>query len=297
MTADNQTALVIGLGSMGYGMAGVLARGGWNVLGRDTRPEVAAEFAARHPVQGERMPTVALCVVVNADQSEQALFGPNGAAAAIAPDGVIIACATMSPERARDLAQQAHARGLLYVDAPISGGAAKAAAGELTIFASGDEAAMARARPALEMLAAKLYHLGAEPGVGASFKMINQLLAGVHIAAACEAVVFARRLGLDLDKVYEVITSAAGNSWMFENRIPHVLEGDYHPRSAVEIFTKDLGIISDMSRAERFATPMASAALQLFLMTAAAGMAGEDDASVARLYARLHDIRLPEKPA
>ena len=161
------------------------------------------------------------------------------------------------------------------------------------MLASGAPAAMEKASPALEAMSAKLYRLGDEPGLGASFKMVNQLLAGVHIAAASEAIVFAQRLGLDIAKVYEVITASAGNSWMFENRVPHVLLGDYTPHSAVEIFTKDLGIIADMSRSETFPTPIAAAALQMFLMTAAAGMGKDDDASVARLYARVARLTLP----
>ena len=126
--------------------------------------------------------------------------------------------------------------------------------------------------------------------------MINQLLAGVHIAAASEAITFAAKQGLDIRKVYEVITASAGNSWMFENRVPHVLDGDYTPRSAVEIFVKDLGIIQDMARTAKFPVPVASAALQMFLMTAASGMGRDDDASVARMYARVTDTHLPGEP-
>ena len=101
--------------------------------------------------------------------------------------------------------------------------------------------------------------------------MINQLLAGVHIAAAAEAITFAAKQGLDLAKVYEVITASAGNSWMFENRVPHILEGDYHPLSAIEIFVKDLGIIQDMARTERYPVPLAAAALQMYLAAAGSG--------------------------
>jgi putative dehydrogenase len=145
-------------------------------------------------------------------------------------------------------------------------------------------------------MAATVYEVGDTPGLGAAFKMVNQLLAGVHIAAACEATAFAAKLGLDLARVYEVITASAGNSWMFADRVPHVLQGDYRPRSAVDIFTKDLGIVLDMARAETFPVPMASAALQLFLMTAAAGMGRDDDASVARLFAHIANVALPEAP-
>ena len=144
--------------------------------------------------------------------------------------------------------------------------------GELTILASGSAAAFAKARPALDAMAAKLYELGDAAGQGAAFKMINQLLAGVHIAAASEAITFAAKQGLDIRKVYEVITASAGNSWMFENRVPHILEGDYSPRSAIDIFVKDLGIVQDMARAERFPTPLAAAALQMYLAASGAGM-------------------------
>jgi putative dehydrogenase len=127
--------------------------------------------------------------------------------------------------------------------------------------------------------------------------MINQLLAGVHIAVACEAITFAAKQALDLNKVYEVITASAGNSWMFENRIPHVLAGDYTPRSAVNIFVKDPGIIQDMARVAKFPVPLAAAALQMFLMAAGSDMGGDDDASLARLCARVTGTSLPGAPA
>jgi 3-hydroxyisobutyrate dehydrogenase len=201
----------------------------------------------------------------------------------------------MDPDMARRLAQRLEATGRHYLDAPISGGAQRAAEGALTILASGSPTAFSRARPALDAMAARLYELGDAPGQGAAFKMINQLLAGIHIAAASEAIAFAARQNLDLKKVYEVITASAGNSWMFENRVPHVLDGDYTPRSAVDIFVKDLGIVQDMARAAKFPVPLAAAALQMFLMTSGAGMGRDDDASVARLYARMTGTALPGK--
>lgn len=295
---------VIGLGSMGYGMAVSLRRKGFAVAAFDVRPDVAAKFASEYggkacgSVKDAGVgAAIAVIVVVNADQTEDVLFGSGGLADALPKGALVMSCATMDPERARALAKAAEAKGLLYLDSPISGGAQRAAQGELTVLASGSPAAMAKAEPALAAMAAKVYRLGDEAGIGASFKMINQLLAGVHIAAASEALVLAKRLGLDIAKVYEVITASAGNSWMFENRMPHVLDGDYTPRSAVDIFTKDLGIISDMSRGTKFPTPVASAALQMFLMTAAAGMGKDDDASVARLYAQITGVELPARKA
>jgi putative dehydrogenase len=290
---------VVGLGSMGLGMAASLLRAGFKVTGCDVDPKAVQAFdaaggqAAASPAQVAYNADIVVVVVVNAAQTETVLFGPDGAAAAMKEGAVVISSATMAPDAARMLAAQAAERGLLYIDAPISGGALKAAAGDLTMMASGSPDAFARARPALDAMAGKVYELGSEAGIGAAFKIVNQLLAGVHIAAACEAVTFAKRLGLNLDKVYEVITASAGNSWMFENRVPHILEGDYTPRSAVDIFTKDLGIVSEIGRAERFPLPIASTALQQFVMTAAAGMGRDDDASVARMIAEITRLELP----
>jgi 3-hydroxyisobutyrate dehydrogenase len=288
---------VIGLGAMGYGIASSLRRAGLEVRAFDISAETRARFtadggdargSAEEAAEGANAIVI---VVVNDKQTEAVLSG--GMLASSAPGAVVLSCATMAPDRARALAKLVEDAGRLYVDAPLSGGAKRAAAGELTVMASGSPAALAAAKPVLDAMATKSYILGEEPGIGSSFKIVNQLLAGVHIAAACEAIVFARMLGLDIAKVYEVITASAGNSWMFEDRIPHVLDGDYQPRSAVDIFTKDLGIVTDISRASRFATPIAGSALQMFLMTASAGMGRDDDSSVARLYAQIAGLDLP----
>jgi 3-hydroxyisobutyrate dehydrogenase len=304
MTADTPlSSSVIGLGSMGLGIARSIARSGQSVAGYDVNSGAIAQLlaaggtGAASVAEAATGRDVVIVVVVNGAQTRDVLFGAGGAAAAMNKGGVIISCATMSPDDARALARDASALGLLYLDAPISGGATKAASGELTVLASGEPAAFARARPILDVIAAKVYELGDAAGIGASFKMVNQLLAGVHIAAACEAMTFAAKLGLDLARVYEVITASAGNSWMFENRVPHILDGDYAPRSAISIFTKDLGIVSDMGRAQKFPLPIAANALQMFLMTAAAGMDRDDDASVARMIASVTGLALPTMKA
>ena len=296
-----ENVAVIGLGSMGLGMARSLLRAGFAVAGCDISdaPRAALEEAggvfASSPAASARNAKCVVAVVVNGAQTQDVLFGPDGCAATMPADAVFVASATMAPSVARGLAERLEATGRHYLDAPMSGGAARADEGTLTMLASGSKDAFDRARPALEAMTTTLYELGDRAGQGAAFKMVNQLLAGVHIAAACEAVAFARRQDLDLARVYEVITKSAGNSWMFENRVPHVLEGDYAPRSATEIFTKDLGIVLDMAREATFPVPIAGAALQMFLMTAAAGMGRDDDSSVARLYAQLAGLSLPRK--
>ncbi|UWU16769.1 NAD(P)-dependent oxidoreductase (plasmid) [Rhizobium sullae] len=298
----NSKVCVIGLGSMGFGVASSLLKKGFETSGYDISAETMTRFlqdggrAAASPAEAADGADIVITVVVNGAQTEAVLFGENGAATKMPKGGTILSFATMPPQTAEDLAQRARDLGLNYIDGPISGGAKRAASGELTVMASGRPEAFNHARPVLNAIAMKVYELGDRPGIGSSFKIVNQLLAGVHIAAACEAITFAKALGLDIDKVYEVITASAGNSWMFENRVPHILQGDYSPQSAVDIFTKDLGIVSDLGRGLKFPLPITSTALQMFIMTAAAGMGRDDDASVARLIAKVTGIELPGGP-
>ena len=296
------TVAVIGLGSMGFGMAQSLRRKSFDVVGCDVNRAGVARFVAEGgrgaatPAEAARGANAVVSVVVNAAQTESILFGPNGVLETMPQGAVLISSATMDPSLARKLAEKVEATGRHYLDAPISGGSARAAKGELTVMASGSAASFAKAQAALDAMAVKVYRLGDKPGIGAAFKMINQLLTGVHIAAACEAMTLAAKQGLDLAKVYEVITASAGNSWMFENRMPRVLAGDYTPTSTVEIFVKDLGIVQDIARTERYPAPLAAAALQMFLAAAGAGMGRDDDSSLARIYAQLSSTKLPGNP-
>ena len=165
----------------------------------------------------------------------------------------------------------------------------------MTVMGSGSPAAFARAQPVLDAVAGKVWRLGDAPGAGSTVKMVNQLLAGVHIAVSGEAMALAIRAGADPQTVYDVITTSAGNSWMFQNRVPHVLAGDDTPHSAVNIFVKDLGIVLDQARALGFPLPLAAAAHQLFLGAAALGHGGRDDAFVIRVWEALAGIELPER--
>jgi L-threonate 2-dehydrogenase len=284
---------VVGLGSMGAGIAGSLLRSGFAVAGFDVNPgavrvlEAAGGTGTSSPAEAAASAKAVVCVVLNAAQTEAVLFGDGGCAEAMPKGSVFVSSATMAPSAARDLAGRLGRLGVHYLDAPISGGAQRAAEGALTVLASGPPEAMAAAEAVLGAVAAKVFRLGDAVGAAAGLKIVNQLLAGVHIAAACEAMAFADAHELDLATVYDVIKSSAGNSWMFENRVPHILDDDYTPRSATDIFVKDLGIVLDIARADRIPVPLASTALQAFLMTSAAGMGREDDASVFRLYQRI----------
>lgn len=291
---------VVGLGSMGMGAAlNLLKAPGLEVAGVDPRDVARDEFAA---AGGGAVPRAsdlpdgteaALVLVVNAAQAEAALFGPEGAVPRLAPGAVLIVSVTMAPDDARRLAARAETAGLLYLDAPVSGGAAGARAGAMTVMASGAEAAFARAQPVLDAVAKKVWRLGDAPGLGSTVKVVHQLLAGVHIAVAAEAMALGIRAGVEPRALYEVVTGAAGNSWMFENRVPHILDADETPRSAVDIFVKDLGLVGDLARSVAFPAPLAAQAHQLFVSARAQGHGGVDDAFVIRAYQALSRIRLP----
>jgi putative dehydrogenase len=281
---------VIGLGAMGRGMATSLRRAGYVVHVCDLRREAADEFATaggfacNSPAEVAARCDVMVSVVVNAAQTESVLFGPAGCAAAMQPGSVFVMCSTVEPSWSVALEKRLNDMGLLYLDAPISGGAAKAANGQMTMMTAGSAAAYAKVGAALDAMAAKVYKLGNKAGAGSKVKIINQLLAGVHIAAAAEAMALGLREGVDPDALYEVITHSAGNSWMFENRMAHVLAADYTPLSAVDIFVKDLGLVLDMARSSKFPLPLSATAHQMFMQASTAGFGREDDSAVIKIF-------------
>jgi 3-hydroxyisobutyrate dehydrogenase len=154
----------------------------------------------------------------------------------------------------------------------------------MTMMTSARPEAYEKVNDILNAMSATVYRLGDRAGIGSKVKVINQLLAGVHIAAAAEAMALGLREGVDPNALYEVITHSAGNSWMFENRMAHVLSGDYQPLSAVDIFVKDLGIVLDMARASKFPLPLSSTAHQMFMQASTAGFAKEDDSAVIKIF-------------
>jgi 3-hydroxyisobutyrate dehydrogenase len=284
---------------MGSGMARSLRRHGCNVHVFDVRVDAAQTFAREggvacaSPAEMAVHCDVIVSVVVNAAQTEAVLFGEGGCAAAMKPGSVFVMCSTVDPNWSISLESRLAECGVLYLDAPISGGAAKAASGEMTMMTSGHPDAYAAVAPLLDAMAAKVYRLGDRAGAGSKVKIINQLLAGVHIAAAAEAMALGLREGVDPVALYEVITHSAGNSWMFENRMAHVLAADYTPLSAVDIFVKDLGLVLDVARASKFPLPLSSTAHQMFMQASTAGFAKEDDSAVIKIFP---GIELPRKP-
>jgi L-threonate 2-dehydrogenase len=292
---------VIGLGTMGFGAAVNLLKHGHQVTGCDLRAEprdaliAAGGTAVASPAALPETLEAVLVLVVNAEQEEEVLFGRAGCAARLPRGTAVICSSTVAPAAARRLETRLTEAGLLMLDAPVSGGKAGAEAGTMTVMASGSAVAFEKAAPALEAIAGKVWRLGEAAGIGSTVKMVNQLLAGVHIATAAEALALGIRAGADPKALYDVICSSAGNSWMWQNRVPHILAGDDTPLSAVNIFVKDLGIVLDQARALNFPAPLAAAAHQLFLGAAALGHGNKDDAFVIRVWEVLSGITLPEK--
>ncbi|AOE38460.1 MULTISPECIES: L-threonate dehydrogenase [Pantoea] len=296
MPAEN--ICVIGLGSMGMGAAKSCLRAGLNTWGVDLNP--AALENLRQAGARDAQPSASafadqldavLLLVVNAQQVNAILFGEEGLAAKLRPGTVVMVSSTLSARDAQQIEQQLAQYQLLMLDAPVSGGAAKAASGEMTVMASGSEAAFTQLQSVLDAVAAKVYRVGSEIGLGSTVKIIHQLLAGVHIAVGAEAMALAARAGIPLETMYEVVTNAAGNSWMFENRMRHVVDGDYSPKSAVDIFVKDLNLVADTAKSLHFPLPLASTALNMFTEASNAGYGREDDSAVIKIFS---GITLPQ---
>lgn len=290
---------VIGLGTMGMGVALNLHRKGHAVTGCELRENARDEFVAAgakavaSPADLPADLDAVVVFVITAAQTEQVLFGDGGCLVHLNKGAIILCCATIAPEAARSLDKKISGAGFMMLDSPVSGGKAGAHGGTMTVMASGPEAAFAKAQPVLDAMSTKVWRLGEAIGVGSTVKMVNQLLAGVHIATAAEALALGIRAGADPQTLFEVISESAGSSWMWQNRVPHILAGDDTPLSAVNIFVKDLGIVLDQARALTFPLPMASAAHQLFLAAAANGQGMKDDAFVIRVWQALAGIALP----
>ncbi|MEH2922270.1 L-threonate dehydrogenase [Samsonia erythrinae] len=297
-TSDYAVA-VIGLGSMGFGAASSCINAGLTTYGVDINPQAlerlrqagAAQADTRIDAFADKLDAVVL-LVVNAAQVNGILFGEPQVAAKLKPGTAVMVSSTISAQDAQSIAQRLAEHQLIMLDAPVSGGAVKAAAGDMTVMASGSDLAFEKLKPVLDAVAGKVYRIGEEIGLGATVKIIHQLLAGVHIAAGAEAMALAARADIPLDIMYDVVTNAAGNSWMFENRMRHVVDGDYTPKSAVDIFVKDLGLVTDTAKSLHFPLPLASTAFNMFTAASNAGFGKEDDSAVIKIF---NGITLPEK--
>lgn len=288
------TVAVIGLGAMGLPMATRLATR-LTVHGFDIAEErlalaraagVETFDSARTAVSGA---DAVLLAVRNGAQLEEVLFGDAGVAPELARGAVVILTSTVGTGPVAATADRLAELGVELVDAPLSGGPVRAGNGDLLVVVGAPESARERARPVLELLASTLTEVGDRAGDGQALKTVNQLLCGIHIAAAAEALALADALGLDRAKTLDALTAGAAGSFMLGDRGRRMLEaydGDGAPvLSRLDIFVKDMGIVGRAARDVALATPVAAAAEQLFLLGQAMGLEAADDSSVIRVLA------------
>ncbi len=282
---------LVGLGVMGRGVALNIIKSGFKLLGRDVNPDSLSWLTsigghvAQTPVAMTSECDVIVSFVVNDAQTEDVLFGEQGLAATMKPDSVFIACSTMPPKYVKDLSQRLAKLKIHLVDAPVSGGKNGALNGTLTVMMAGDPAICERVQPVLSSFGGNIFSLGSEAGKGSQMKVINQLLCGVHIAAAAEALAMAKRNGLPLDTSLEILKSGAASSWMLADRGPRMVTESFDDvASAVDIFVKDLGLVLDSARQSTFPASMAHAAFLQFIEASSHGHGRQDDSAVIRNY-------------
>lgn len=289
------TVAVLGLGAMGSPMARHLAATGFAVHGYDLDPArsaACAEFGATPAASAREAATgadVVLLAVRNHDQLRDALWGQDGVTTVLAPGAVVLLTSTVGIEAVRQVAAELETDGIGLVDAPVSGGPVRAGAGDLLVTVGATDPAWNATRPVLDAMASMLTRVGDKPGDGQCMKTVNQLLCGVHIAAGAEALALAEALGLDPALALETLGAGAAASFMLGDRGPRMLqaydEGGAEVRSRLDIFVKDMGIVTTAARGVGMATPIAAAAEQLYLLGQAQGKAADDDSSVITVLA------------
>ena len=223
---ENKNILVIGLGSMGYGIAKSLMRSGYKVYGQDKNLDQQQKFIHDGGLEGEVLYDqleAVLIVVLNEQQTREIIFGEDGIANKLKNNTLIMVCTTVSPDFAKEMDNKCGKKGLLYLDAPISGGSKKSLEGKLSFMISGSQKAQQKAKPLLDATSEKVFEFGKSVGAGSAMKSVNQMLAGIHISAMAEAITFGITQGIEPKKFLEVISECAGTSWMLENRAPHIM--------------------------------------------------------------------------
>ena len=288
-----QNAGFIGLGAMGAPMAKRIVSAGFDLSVFDVRPENAdplVELGARRagsPREAAEGAEALVLMVVNAEQAEDALFGGDGAAEILSPESAVVVMSTVGPEAVRRIEGPLAGRGVRLLDAPVSGGVARAERGDLLIMAGGIADLFEEVRPLLAAMGSTVSHCGGSVGDGQSVKLVNQLLCGVHVAVAGEALAYAEALGLDPRSVFETIRYGAANSFMLEDRGERMLEREFVPaKSALDIFVKDMGLVRLAAVEQAFQTPLADAAHRLYEMGSSLGLGEEDDSGVVRVFER-----------
>jgi len=271
---------------MGGGVVQSLVRTGFATVARDVRAE-RQDLAVRHGATASATPCelagatdAVVILVVDAEQVESVLFGADGVTTAKVPATVVLVSSTVDPSYVAGLPSRLAPFHIAVLDAPVSGGPAKAAAGTMTMMASGDAEAFARMRPLLERITGRLFELGPRPGDASTFKIVNNLLAAANLAASAEALALAEAAGIDVRRVFEVVGASSGASWIFADRAARALAGDYVPRAAARLLCKDVGIAATLAERLGVDAPFTRLAHAAFAAAIEAGCGDDDDAVI-----------------
>jgi 3-hydroxyisobutyrate dehydrogenase len=286
---DRPPVGIVGVGNMGGAMAARLLATGWPVQVCD----IDAHRARQLGLQGAQVHhTPAQCAggvaalivcVVDGPQVEAVLFGPAGAATVLRPGQDVLLCPTISPLDAERFAARLGEQGVAAIDAPISGGPARARDGTMSLMLACDDAAFERQRSLVEALSSKAFRIGASPGDGARTKLVNNLLAAINLVGAAEAIALAGRLGLAPEQTLSVIEQSSGQSWIGSDRMRRAIAGDFEPRAHMTLLEKDTRLALQAAAAAGFEGPLGAAAHAVFARACAAGLADRDDGALLQL--------------
>jgi 3-hydroxyisobutyrate dehydrogenase-like beta-hydroxyacid dehydrogenase len=281
----------VGLGAIGWPMAHRLLVSGFEVAVFDIVPErsrMLVELGAvetRDPEEAALYGDVTIVMVATGDQALEAIFGDRGVSLGLSKHKILVLTSSVGPKTVREIDQRLGSTGAKLLDAPVSGGTARARIGDLLIMVSGEEYTLTAARPVLEAMGSKIEWISQKVGDGQSMKLVNQLLCGVHLAAAGEALAFARALGLNPRRSYEVVRQGAANSFMLDDRAGRMLsDGPVDVESALDIFVKDTGLVLDAAQENGFQPDLAITANKVFREGSESGMGREDDSRVEAVY-------------
>lgn len=283
---------VVGAGNMGGAMLARLRDLAWSVGVHDTDPQAQSQAVARgavpcgSPSQAARLLApegVLLVAVVDAAQTEAVLWAEDGAGPALSPGQTVMLCPTLGPATVQDQAERLAQRGVDWIDAPMSGGPLRARQGTMSLMVACADPVWQRSQDLLQALSQQVFRVGVRAGDGARTKLVNNLLAAIHLAGAAEALALAERLGLDPALTMSVIEASSGQSWIGSDRMHRALAGDFEPRAHVSLLAKDTGLAISAAQEVSYDPPLGRVAHDLFVQAMAQGWATWDDAVLLKL--------------
>jgi 2-hydroxy-3-oxopropionate reductase len=284
-----ETVALIGAGAMGGAIGARLVETGTALRVFDLDAEkvdalvAKGAIAARSAAEAAAGAEVVITSLNSSKIVEIAAFGPHGIAEGAAPGTLIIDMSSIAPDATRALAAKAAEAGLGWVDSPLSGGAPKAAIGELTLMMGGSEEDVKRAKHALRNVAANMTHMGG-PGAGQTTKLINQVLCGLGFLAVAEATQLALDGGVDAEKIPQALKGGRADSALLQEYMPRMATKDYRRTGRIDNMVKDLNMVNDLARQTGTAMPMTAMCAEIHRMLTAAGLGGEDQAAVMEYF-------------